>query len=202
MENNKTMSWGWIIFWFLVFWPVGLYSCYKKISGDKSAILKNSKNIFIISYVLIAFCVTALLMTFTEDPSMFLPAILFGAGGFCVNRVGRNMKKNGEKYKKYIALIVNQHLTQIDMIATEVGVTYDVATADLQKMIDTGYFVGAYISENSREILLAKPAIDATTQTTATQSQTRVVECKGCGANNSIKIGQTNQCEYCGTAIE
>lgn len=204
MSNNKTMSWGWIIFWFVIFWPVGIFFLFKKLNGDKTATLKNSKTVAIISYVLIGMGVIYLIMTFTEDSSIFAAALLFGGGGVLVNIVARNMKKNGEKYKQYIGLIINQQLTQIDNIAASVGVGYDVAKTDLQKMIDLGYFVGAYINDGSREIILAKPvATNASEQfTTGTGAQTRVVTCKSCGANNTAIVGQVKECEYCGSPIE
>lgn len=202
MQNKKTMTWGWIIFWCIIFWPVGLFFLFKKLSGDKSATLNNSKTVSIISYVLIGMGVIYLLMTFTEDSSMIIAALIFGGGGIWVNRVAKRMKINGEKYKKYISLVVNQQLTEIDNIAPAVGVTYDVAKTDLQKMINSGYFAGATINESTREIVLSKPTIDFSTQTTSTQTQTRVVACKSCGANNSIILGKSNECEYCGSPIE
>ncbi len=202
MSNSKTMSWGWIIFWFILFWPVGIFFLFKKLSGDKTATLKNSKTVSIISYVLIGFGAIYLVMTFTEDSSMFVAALLFGGGGIWVNRVAKKMKVNGVKYKKYISLVVNQFMTQIDNIASAAGVSYDVAMVDLQKMIDTGYFAGAYINDGSREIVLAKHVEATVAQPMAVHTQARVAVCKSCGANNSVITGQIKECEYCGSPVE
>lgn len=49
MSNNKTMSWGWIIFWIIFFWPVGLIFLFQKLGRDKLAVLKNSKIVSIIA---------------------------------------------------------------------------------------------------------------------------------------------------------
>jgi hypothetical protein len=45
MSNKKNLSWGWIIFWIIIFWPVGIFFLFKKLNDDKTAILKNSKTV-------------------------------------------------------------------------------------------------------------------------------------------------------------
>jgi hypothetical protein len=202
MTTGKTMSWGWIIFWFIIFWPIGIFFLFRKLNRDKTATLKNSKTISIISYVLMGMGIIYLIMAFTNDSGIFIAALLFGGGGLWLNRVAKKMKKNGDKYKKYISLVINQSMTQIDNIASIVGVSYDVAKVDLQKMIDTGYFIGAFINEGSREIVLAKHAEATMFQPKEVKTLSRVVGCKSCGANNSVVIGQIKECEYCGSLVE
>jgi DNA-directed RNA polymerase subunit RPC12/RpoP len=69
-------------------------------------------------------------------------------------------------------------------------------------MIDSGYFEGAYINERTREIVLSKHSVESSTKANGSQKQTRIVACKSCGANNAIAIGNTNECEYCGSPLE
>jgi len=140
-----------------------------------------------------------LIMAF-EDPGMIAAAIIFDGGGVLVNWFARKTKREGERYKKYISLIVNQSQTSIDNIASAVGVTYEAAAKDLQKMIDAGYFVGAYIDVSQREIVLAKPA-QASAGSSVVQVQERVVTCGSCGANNRV-MGQIGECEYCGSHLQ
>lgn len=197
MEKKKTMSWGWIIFWCIFFWPVGVYFLFKKLSSDKAATLQSSKKVSIIAYVLIGIGVISLAGSAQTEPSTSGVAVLFVIGGVWLFFVARKMKANGEKYKKYINLVINQKITDIDNIAASMGVNFEIARKDLQKMIDTGYFAGAFINVNTREIMLVNPEAN-----TKSQSQTRVVVCKSCGANNTISVGQSNVCEYCGSPLE
>lgn len=201
MSNKKTMSWGWIIFWFVIFWPIGLFFLFKKISTDKTATLKNSKTIANVSYVLIGFGVIYLMMAIGGDSEMLFAAFLFGGGGIWVNVISRNMKKTGKRYKKYIDIVVNQNMTMLDNIASTCGVTYEVAKIDLQKMIDTGYFEGAYINETMREIVLKKQEVQQQMQQYSVNIQSKVCTCKSCGAKNTV-FGLMSECEYCGSPIE
>ena len=202
MASKKTMSWGWIIFWCILLWPLGLFFLFRKIGSDKTATLKNSKTVAVISYVLIGLGIIYLVMSIAEDANMIAAAVVFGGGGVCLFLVSRRMKKNGIKYKKYISLVVNQQQKQIDIIAAEVGVRYETAKNDLLKMIDNGYFVGAYINETNREIVLLQPVYSSSVQPVyAIPPQMHVVACRGCGANNMAVVGQVKECDYCSSPV-
>lgn len=207
---SSAYSWPVIIIVLIIFWPVGIYLMYKRFSLDKSATLKNSKTVAIISYILMALGVIYLIMGLTgqlnttdgSSPvgSTILLTLLFGGGGIYLFFVSKRMKRNGEKYKHYINLIVNQQQTSIDNIAAAVGVSYDDAKKDLQKMIDCGYFSGAYIHEGNREFVMEQKQPKA--EVNSGSAQTKVVVCKSCGANNTVIIGKTCECEYCGSPIQ
>jgi len=200
--TKKPTSWGWIIFWLILFWPIGLFLLVKKIAVDKTATINSGKGITIASYILIGFGVIYIIMAF-NDPEMLLAAFLFGGGGILLNWFARKLKRTGERYKKYITMVVNQNQTSIDNIASVVGISYDVVIKDLQKMIDSGYFVGAYIDISQREIVLAKSSDEQITPSSASLSvpqQERVVICKSCGANNRV-LSQVGECDYCGSPL-
>ena len=202
--TKKGTSWGWIVFWFILFWPVGVFLLFKKLTVDKSATMKGGKVLSIVSFILMGMGAIYLIMAFTEDSSMIAAAIVFGAPGVWLFFKARKTKATGERYKKYISIVINQSQTSIDNIASAVGVTYEVATKDLQKMIDTGYFTGAYIDVTQREIVLAKTApqqVSAPSMPSAVQVQERVVACGSCGANNRV-TGQIGECEYCGSHLQ
>jgi hypothetical protein len=202
------MAWGWIIICFIFFWPLGLFFLLRKLTADRSATLTNSGTISTISYVLIALCIMYLFLALTGNADMLVAAFLLGFGGFWVYRLGQRTKTTGERYTRYIVLIVNQGQTSIDTIALAIGVSYEDAVNDLQKMIDTGYFANAYIDVSRREIVLAQTAAQqAATQpnpqyAAATPTQTAtVVTCRSCGANNRVTTGQPAECEYCGSLL-
>jgi len=106
------------------------------------------------------------------------------AGAIWVNRIASNLKKSGERYKKYPILITTYGQTFLDSIATSMGLSYITVEDDLQKMIILGYFPGAYIDSVRREIILPKV-------------REYDITCKGCGAITKIPRGEAAKCRYC-----
>jgi hypothetical protein len=206
--KNKGMSWGWIIFWLLVFWPVGLYLVINKMSVDKSAMMGGkTKTLSIIGWVLVIFGVLALFGALMEpsdldSTGMFL-VVGFIAGGALLLLKTSKIKKTAVKYKKYIDLIINLDNRSIDNIASATGLSYDVILIDLQRMIDDGYLKDAFLHQSNREIVFKKHEHVAETQTSKyEQEMTQSVRCPGCGANSVVKVGRVTECEYCGTPIQ
>lgn len=204
-KKVKQISWIWVIFWFILFWPVGLIMLFGKINADRATMLKDGKKVTVMSFVLMG--LGALIFTRilggSSDTYTFLTAFALIGGGIWVFFIAKKMKIDGERYKKYIALVVNQNQTSIDNIASAVGISYDVAAKDLQKMIDTDYFHGAYIDVTQRVIVLAKSAPQQILQAAVgTQIQEKAFACGSCGANNRITIGQIAECEYCGSPLQ
>jgi len=210
VAEKKPVSWGLIIFFFIVFWPVGLFLLVKRLSVDKSATIKNGKSLTIFSYVLMGLGVI-IFFSRVSGPgdtgiailSGLFPLVMFVGGGFLLNRLARKTTQTGERYKKYIALIVNQNQTSIDHIASTAGVPYGIVLTDLQKMISLGYFPGAYIDLDRGEIFSARiPQPQVFTQPGSfVQVQERVATCRSCGANNRV-VGQVGECDYCSSPLQ
>jgi len=214
-ENQKIpYAWGWIIFWFIMFWPLGLFLLVRKLSAEKSATLQGSRIMTILSYILmgigglffITSCSSAALVG-RDFPSAFaggMPSLfIYGIGGILLNRYAAKTRLTAERYRKYIDLIINQNQTSLNHISFSVGESYDVVIKDLEKMIASGYFVGAYIDTNRGEIVLTPPVPLQQTDSfspSAFQGQERVVACNCCGANNRV-VGQVGRCEYCSSPI-
>lgn len=208
-EIKQTPSWKAVIILLIVFWPVGLYLLYKKLSGDKVAFFKNSKALKIVGIVFVVFAAMYILMTITGDmkTSDGLSAfVFFGAGGGLMLYVSNRIKNNGEKFKKYISIVVNNKQTSIDNIAAAIPTDYVQATKDLQKMIDMGYFESAYIDATAREIILHNERNQQSDNTQGDnlneESKFKVVVCKNCGANNKVMEGQVSECEFCGSPLQ
>jgi len=206
-KEKKSMAWGWIIFWFIVFWPLGVLFLLKKLSKDKSAVLNDSGKVLTMSFVLAGIGVLVFMNTVGRQgfgAYYYLWAVALVGGGVWTFLIARKMKANSERYKKYISIVVNQSQTSIDNIASAVGIAYETALKDLQKMIDAGYFMGAYIDVTQREIILAKtaqPQESVSPVSHPAQTQERIVGCKSCGANNRV-AGQLGECEYCGSHLQ
>ncbi len=213
MEKKDT-SWGWVIFWLIIFWPVGLFLVIKKFTTDKSVLMSGkTTGLSAIGWILTAWA-TLMFIVFVSDPSSFTPAGTFLvimvfiplAGGILLLRKGSKTKKQAVRYKKYIDIVVNQNVKSIDHVASAVSLSYDVVAKDLQNMINIGYLKDAYIHQGNREIILKQhePAPVAYTQTAVVEQfapQTIATRCSGCGANNVVAVGRASECEYCGTVI-
>ena len=200
--RRRPTPWGWIILGFIVFWPIGVLLLLNRLAVDKSATLTAStgSGVLIVSYILMGIGAICLIGALAGESGMFAGAVLFGVGGIYVNRLAKKTKCTGELYKKYIALVINQGQTSIDVIASALNVTYDDAVKDLRGMIEKGYFVGAYIDTNLREIVLTKNAPQHEVATAA-HAPSRIVTCCSCGANNRV-VGPTGECEYCGSHLQ
>ena len=211
MRNPKLTgiySWPVIIVFLIFFFPVAIFLMYKRFSVDKANVIKNAKITRNFGIAAVAFGLFYAIMALTgnvetTDESMepiaaaMTMLVILGGGGVLLFFISLKMKKNGIKHTKYVRAIVNQGHTTIDNIAANVGVTYETTLKDLYQMIEHGYFGGCYIDEANREIVFPK----AQAVYNAAE-QTKVISCKSCGANTTISIGRTNECEYCGSPME
>lgn len=213
MNNNDNIgclySWPTIIIALCCFWPVGLFLLVKRLSMDKQTAMGSGKLIRGLGIGAIAIAVIAFLGCLSDgfDGDSFIGILFFAIAGYFLLKLSKKTRKEAEDVKKYLAIIVNGNVRQLDVIATSTNKTYDVVVKDVQKLIDKGYLKNAYISEGTREIVFATPAVaapaaaPARTSTAAAAPQPRVVACPCCGANNTI-VGSIGECEYCGAPLK
>lgn len=209
-ENGKLgclYSWPVIILALCIFWPVGIFLIIKRVSVDKKTAMGAGKligGIGIASYCIAGIGFLACLSDGfgADDIGMIL---FFGIAGFALQKVSQKIKREAEDVKKYLSVIVNGNERQIDVIASSMGKSYDVAKNDIQKLISKGYLKNAYINEGTREIVLPdnniQEQVGTTTNTTANNVTTKIVACPCCGANNTI-MGDMGECEYCGSPLK
>lgn len=113
------------------------------------------------------------------------------------------MNYEGRKFQKYIAIVINQGEKSIEKISGAAGVPMQETREDLQKMIDRGYFPNTYIDAATSEIILPdRKERDLAAYEQEKQKNYRVITCQGCGAQEKIAEGQTNNCEYCGSLLQ
>lgn len=209
-ENGKLgylYSWPVIILALCIFWPVGIFLIIKRVSVDKKTAMGAGKligGIGIASYCIAGIGFIACLSDGfgSDDIGMIL---FFGIAGFVLQKVSQKIKREAEDVKKYLSVIVNGNERQIDVIASSMGKSYDVAKNDIQKMISKGYLKNAYINEGTREVVLPnnniQEQVGTMTNTTANNVTTKIVACPCCGANNTI-MGDMGECEYCGSPLK
>ncbi len=204
--KKKSPSWAAIVIWFIIFWPVSIYLIWKKISIDKAAAMKFSKVLKAIGIIFVV-CAVLMLSVAGEDPSTAAFGFLFyGIGGGLIIWGSIKVKQSGERYKKYIDIVINQNQTTIENIASLMGLSYDQTVKGLQKMIDVGYFEGTYIDHANHELVFPeRQQMDAAERTMGTSNsvlQQKTVKCPNCGGNNVIVAGRVCECDFCGSPIQ
>ena len=210
-EIGTIYSWPVIIIALFIFWPVGLYLLYKRVSCDKKTAMGIGKIVCVIGAVFYSIAGLGALVSFGEGfGSDDITAILFFViAGFALRKFGKKIKKEAEEVKKYLSIIINCEQYQIDSIASSMGKSYSDAKKDIQNMINKGYLKGAYIDEGTRQVVVPKknktqeiptPVLNSIT-TVKKEATTKVVSCSCCGANNTI-VGNIGECEYCGSPLK
>ncbi len=208
--KKEGMGWGWIIFWVIIFWPVGLFLASKKMLTSRSTLMSGKTGaVSVFGWFLVAVGAMAFMLGFPygshhgEGIFLFISLVMIVGGASVLRKVSKT-KRTAARYKKYIDLVVNQNVRYIDNIAASIEVSYDAAIKDLQDMIDIGCFEDAYIDYGIYEIVLkqAEPVsyTEASTDSRA-DAQKIAVRCSGCGANNVVVVGSVSECEYCGRPI-
>ncbi len=203
-SKKKSPSWVVIIILFIVFWPIGVFLMVKRISNDKLAAGKYSKILMGIG-IFFLFGAFVMLTQWISGETDAFGFFFYLIGGSLIIYSSKRVKASGERYKKLIDIVINQQQHIIENIAVQMNLGYNETVKVLQKMIDKGYFVGAYIDHGNHEIVFANKSIKSVmknvTPTQFTQKQ-KTIKCPNCGGNNIINIGQVCECDYCGSPIE
>ena len=204
LKNPKLtvwLKWPVIIILTILFWPLGICLIWKRINIDKKTAMLSGKYINVSGWIFLSLALLGLLACSSEgfksdDVEMIT---FFTMAGIAFILLGNNTKKKAKEFKKYISIVINQEITSIDDIAFAIPTTYDNAKKQLGKMIDNGYFEGAYIDEYKREIVVAKKQELLYNETASAGDQKSmemiVVTCNGCGANNKLVKGSVGECK-------
>ncbi len=201
MEKRR-MSWGGVIVWLLFFWPVGLYFVYKKQSKNKYLMSGKTSAIAFCCW----FCIlTALLIGILPERTITdsLVGAAFLVGGILLFIKIRNIKKTELKYLELYDLIENKKITSIDNISTTTNQSYEETLVLLQKMIDLDC-LDEYSIDTVNRVLKSNYPLKSTidgNQGIDNGSKKCVVKCSNCGAENYVVVGQSVECEYCGSKI-
>lgn len=206
MPESSGPSWIAIIIMMCVFWPIGVYLLYKRLKVDRKAAMGSGKALSGFGIVLIVIGGCALLGGIAGGGSnAAMVAVFFLVLGIVLKRMATKNKKQTMRVRQYIALIINQHITSLDELSRATGCTYNVVCDDLNKMIEKGYLPGAYLNLSLRRIMLPgqqAPVYRQNNPGQRAQARTKVITCKGCGAEMIVAEGTIRKCEYCGTPLQ
>jgi hypothetical protein len=116
---------------------------------------------------------------------------------------GIKIKKRLRRFKNYIQIITTENTTSLKSIAGKTSQSVDFVMKDIKEMTYKKYFVDAYIDENAYEIVLKNREnnVNSVQVENNIASEMITVTCKGCGAANSVSVGKSNECEFCGSNL-
>jgi len=188
----------------IVFWPVGLYLLYKHLTSDKTNMMQNSKTM---RYFAIGFLVFGAISILYYLPGLFGAdavnaafglgvGLAIAGGGVMILKLSAQAMQTAQRYRSYIAVVINQGNSSLHDISRALAIDFATVEADLNKMIEIGYFPFAYIDARHQRIVLP-----VRIQAAGANENTRVVRCGFCGANNKLVGNEPPICEYCGSSL-
>jgi hypothetical protein len=203
-RRKKPTAWIWIIFWFAVFPPVGIYLLIKRLQMSSAKTFANDKTLIetfddgnTLRNVVIL-CALVGLVGMSFDLSNFYAAIILSGGIFCIIQMLYRRRQKRE-YRRYLVLIERAGMTSLAEIADTLGVAYEDALHTLEKMIELGHLGDAFIDYGQREIVLIRGEGRPARPQPAAQQR---VTCPRCGAQNTVQEGKPRICEYCDSDID
>lgn len=139
----------------MLFFPVGVFLIWKRAKIDT-----NSKGIIttVIGWMIIFFVsFMALVLSSqgisSDDYNVICFLLILG---FSLIFLGRKKRKDAEKLKKYISIILTNKETSINNIAATIPTSYKTAKKDIQNLINKGYLTDIYINEATGEIVFLR----------------------------------------------
>lgn len=202
------ISWPVIIIAFILFFPVGILLAWTRHTLNKKAYLYSGNSIIIILGCISLFgalvgFISSIFKGFKDGTaSAIIFYLLIGAIFFAVDRKLKTYTANS---RKYISIVIRDRVMDIDNIAATLPTSYENAKRDLQRMLNKGFFPGAYINEEERQIILPQRHTESSknkSNNTTESVKMQLVKCNGCGAQNSIPVGTIGECEFCGSKLE
>lgn len=210
MKKNKIsiiFSTPAVIISLLLFFPLGIILLIGRLSVDKKLLLKVNIPIQILGWINIFFGLILFIFSVSEpfDSINYTITLIFFTIGGLLTRLGIKLSKNLKLFNRYKNLITYQNVHLIKDLAQRTQQDPSKVSADIDTMIELGFLPNAYIDEADKTIDLPKDKhSDKTTapkEDSKKETTYKVVTCKGCGANNTVAVGQTSECEYCGNSI-
>ena len=223
---KQTFGWPIVIIALILFWPVGLILLFVKLANDRSASFGSGAGaIRVIGGILIFFAFIALAFTFDAGgPVGIVFLLVFLIPGILLMKKGGTVKKTGNINRRYIDMIVNNKVRDLDELARRMQVPKQRVINDVQSLINRGMLGRARLNLNTEVIQFPRPKPRPTQQQrrdpqqVPNEYQTRAqpqfakpqraperfepktIRCKSCSANNWVEELPA-RCEYCGSSL-
>lgn len=205
-------NWIFILLCLYFIFPVGFLLLFRKINLHRRNLFTSGKiaigiAIFIFCFGLIIFIsIISIEEIYIEDINLLYNFVKFiWTISLAVFGVGLLTRITSKKYQKYINLVVNEKIIDLNEIASRMKLSRNNVIKDLDRLINKRYLEDYVIEPNNNIIYHLKEKLEeeAFEQQRIKEKKmyTRVINCRNCGANNLIeeKIGK---CRYCNSYIE
>ena len=194
--EEKTASWLTIFFWLILLFPIGIFYLLKKLTVEKVKYYAHGVRLLVMGFFIVAvsaiFIFWRVSMVYPDWWQMLqngaFPFIYFLIGIGCIV-TGIILRKKGATYEKYMVLIEEYHITNLDKLKSELHITYAKVTSQLEKLIEIGFLSECYIYHRDRELIV--PSL----------SKKIAVRCITCGATTVLYSNEEPICAYCGGGL-
>jgi len=213
-------SWGFIFLALCFFFPLGIFLIFRRFSLHRRNRFTSGRATIIIGTIILLFGIT--IYNNPIDPYIANPegellfqhtyGLILGLVGAITIVIGAGMRSKAKRYQKYIHLIANEDITDINIIAKRMYTSKDTVITDINQLILERYLTGYGIDTANNRIItpvereLKKKEeemlrMEEMRERLEKKKYTRVVMCPNCGASNVVeaKIGK---CEYCNSYIQ
>jgi uncharacterized membrane protein YqjE len=186
----------------LVCWPIGLTLFLIRLNDDRKAALLAPNLLSILGWFLGGFGLFGLIAFATISEYDFLTneniigVSFIIAGGATLILTGNMLKNRAKRYKRYIAIVWNDGISDIHKVSSIVRLPYDRVIKDLQRMINKGFLPNGYINADSGRIFLSEMERESN------RPDYDIVSCKNCGAHKKVEVGTIVQCDFCGSRLK
>ncbi len=197
-------NWIFIIITLFIFPPLAIFLLIRRTILHRRNLFKIGNILIILGFIFFSisglFCYATTIAEYTmEEIDLLLYFIMFNAIiGSILFILGMYNKIKARRYRKYIDLIVNKKVEDLNGISAATRLSKNRVIKDLNTLIDRRYLERYVIDEKRNKIYLPEGYIEELNS--IKNILTRVVTCKNCGASNKVeeKVGS---CEYCGSYI-
>ncbi len=140
-------------------------------------------------------------LTYTERNSLLLLFVFIGLGILLIIQ-GSVIKKRINRYRIYVGLISNEHITSIQGLANKISKPFNTVEKDIVWMMNRKLFVNAHIDPVTNEIIQNNPKVNnQQSDYPNIPIKYDTISCPGCGASNTKPTGTVATCEYCGSQL-
>lgn len=191
--NGEAVGWWRIFVCVLVFFPIGIYYLIRKLMYEKVHCYEHGIRLLVMGGGLMLTMTPFLVWILTGETLDIreivllasIPGIYFLMGiAFMIT--GILLRKQGAVYEKYLILILNYHVTNLDVLKNQLHTTYSEVSKQLKKMIELDLLEDSYIYHKDRELIV--PGI----------SKKIALRCRSCSATTVLYTNEEQVCAYCG----
>ncbi|MCR4594179.1 MAG: hypothetical protein K5761_03905 [Clostridiales bacterium] len=185
-------SWGSIVLTYLIgLVPLGVFITLRKITDENEDYQKNGTYSLLFGVILTINNVLISIYFIAKGGLSYILVFPFVylALGLSFLILGMAFKHKGKVYDKCLNLILNEKITDIDLLAKHMKLSYSQVCRIAYDLIENSFIEDAYIYHRDREIIV--PGI----------SNKIALKCDKCGSTSVMYSNEKHICDYCGEQL-